>query len=273
MFGNLIANAVTQAGRGPEAGSLVMILSVIVIVPMLYYLRETKRAAEHDERDGRHRGHRGRSTAERRSWFTNPWRKPRFLQAHHGALPPLVAAAGGDRGRSSRSTRGRSRSAWQGFSLRWWTADPTDSLLHDAAMRTAMLQTFKLSIVTSVVAVVRWARCSRSGSTAGTAARRGAPTSRCCCRSWCRRSSSASRCSSCSRSLLKNTIPLGTKAQLARADRVPDLLSGHHRARAIALDRARVRGSGDGPRRHADARRSAGRCCRCSSRRSSRASR
>ena len=45
MFGNLIDNAVTQAGRGPEAGSLVIILMIIVIVPMLYYLHETKRAA------------------------------------------------------------------------------------------------------------------------------------------------------------------------------------------------------------------------------------
>jgi ABC-type spermidine/putrescine transport system permease subunit I len=46
MFGNLIDNAVTQSGKGPEAGSLVIILMVIVIIPMLYYLRETKRAAE-----------------------------------------------------------------------------------------------------------------------------------------------------------------------------------------------------------------------------------
>jgi spermidine/putrescine transport system permease protein len=46
MFGNLIDNAVGGAGQGPEAGSLVLILMVIVIVPMLYYLRETKRAAE-----------------------------------------------------------------------------------------------------------------------------------------------------------------------------------------------------------------------------------
>jgi spermidine/putrescine transport system permease protein len=46
MFGNLIDGAVTEAGRGPEAGSLVLILMVIVIVPMLYYLRETRRAAE-----------------------------------------------------------------------------------------------------------------------------------------------------------------------------------------------------------------------------------
>src|SRR5207247_5078261 len=47
----------------------------------------------------------------------------------------------------------RSRVAWQGFSLRWWTGDPNDSLFHDAAMRSAMAQTFKLSILTVLVAV------------------------------------------------------------------------------------------------------------------------
>lgn len=46
MFGNLIDNAVSQSGQGPEAGSLVLILMVIIIIPMLYYLRETRRAAE-----------------------------------------------------------------------------------------------------------------------------------------------------------------------------------------------------------------------------------
>jgi ABC-type spermidine/putrescine transport system permease subunit I len=46
MYGNLIDSAVSSAGQGPEAGSLVVILMVLVIVPMLYYLRETKRAAE-----------------------------------------------------------------------------------------------------------------------------------------------------------------------------------------------------------------------------------
>ena len=46
MFGNLIDGSVGQSGQGPEAGSLVLILMVIVIVPMLYYLRETRRAAE-----------------------------------------------------------------------------------------------------------------------------------------------------------------------------------------------------------------------------------
>ena len=46
MFGNLIDNAVGSSGQGPEAGSLVLILIVIVMVPMLYYLRATRRAAE-----------------------------------------------------------------------------------------------------------------------------------------------------------------------------------------------------------------------------------
>jgi ABC-type spermidine/putrescine transport system permease subunit I len=46
MFGNLIDNALFLEGKGPEAGSLVLILIVIVMVPMLYYLRATRRAAE-----------------------------------------------------------------------------------------------------------------------------------------------------------------------------------------------------------------------------------
>jgi spermidine/putrescine transport system permease protein len=46
MYGNLIDNAVGSAGQGPEAGSLVLILIVIVMIPMLYYLRSTKRATE-----------------------------------------------------------------------------------------------------------------------------------------------------------------------------------------------------------------------------------
>jgi ABC-type spermidine/putrescine transport system permease subunit I len=46
MFGNLIDSAVGQAGQGPEAGSLVLILIAMVMVPMLYYLRSTRRATE-----------------------------------------------------------------------------------------------------------------------------------------------------------------------------------------------------------------------------------
>ena len=46
MYGNLIDNAVGSAGQGPEAGSLVLILIVMVMLPMLYYLRSTRRATE-----------------------------------------------------------------------------------------------------------------------------------------------------------------------------------------------------------------------------------
>ena len=45
MFGNLIAEQRNQTGGSTRMASLVLILAVIVIVPMLYYLRETKRAA------------------------------------------------------------------------------------------------------------------------------------------------------------------------------------------------------------------------------------
>jgi ABC-type spermidine/putrescine transport system permease subunit I len=46
MYGNLLDAAVGQAGQGPELGSLTLILVVLVMIPMLYYLRATKRAAE-----------------------------------------------------------------------------------------------------------------------------------------------------------------------------------------------------------------------------------
>ena len=46
MFGNLIAQQRQASGGSTRAASLVLILSVIVLIPMLYYLRETKRQAE-----------------------------------------------------------------------------------------------------------------------------------------------------------------------------------------------------------------------------------
>jgi spermidine/putrescine transport system permease protein len=87
-----------------------------------------------------------------RGYFKNPWRRPRFLQATTigyllwSLLPVLIAVF-------FSFNDGRSRVTWQGFSLRWWTGDPTNSLFHDAAMRAAMAQTYKLSILTVLVAV------------------------------------------------------------------------------------------------------------------------
>ena len=90
--------------------------------------------------------------APSRGYFRNPWRKPRVLQGVTigyllwALLPVLIAVIFSFNG-------GRSRISWQGFSLRWWTQDPTDSLLHDAAMRQAMAQTYKLAFITVFVAV------------------------------------------------------------------------------------------------------------------------
>jgi spermidine/putrescine transport system permease protein len=48
---------------------------------------------------------------------------------------------------------GRSTSSWQGFSLRWYTWDPTGSVLHNEQLQQAILQTLKLATLTAVLAV------------------------------------------------------------------------------------------------------------------------
>jgi spermidine/putrescine transport system permease protein len=48
---------------------------------------------------------------------------------------------------------GRSRSTWQGFSLRWYTGDPFLSVWNDDNLRTALTHTLLLGLFTTVVAV------------------------------------------------------------------------------------------------------------------------
>jgi spermidine/putrescine transport system permease protein len=85
-------------------------------------------------------------------WFRNPWRKPRFLQLvtwgylAWSILPVVIAIV-------FSFNSGRSRSTWQGFSLRWWYQDPFDSVWHDIALRSAMFQTLRLSVITMLLAV------------------------------------------------------------------------------------------------------------------------
>jgi spermidine/putrescine transport system permease protein len=85
-------------------------------------------------------------------WLRSPWRRPRFLQAitlgylAWSIVPVIIAVI-------YSFNAGRSRSTWQGFSMRWWTADPFDSLLHSEELFPAMVQTFKLSLLTVVIAV------------------------------------------------------------------------------------------------------------------------
>lgn len=48
---------------------------------------------------------------------------------------------------------GRSRSTWQGFSLRWYTWDPTGSVLNDESIRTALMHTVTLAIIATGITV------------------------------------------------------------------------------------------------------------------------
>ncbi len=85
-------------------------------------------------------------------YFKNPWRKPRVLQGVTigyllwSLLPVVIAVIFSFNG-------GRSRIVWQGFSLRWWTADPTDSILHDQQMLDAIKQTYRLAIIVVLISV------------------------------------------------------------------------------------------------------------------------
>lgn len=46
MYGNLIDNAVLTPGGGPQAASLVLMLTVFLLIPMFYFLRQGSRARD-----------------------------------------------------------------------------------------------------------------------------------------------------------------------------------------------------------------------------------
>jgi ABC-type Fe3+ transport system permease subunit len=49
--------------------------------------------------------------------------------------------------------QGKSQAAWQGFSWRWYFKDPVNSVLHDPHLHAAVIQTVRLSVLTTVIAV------------------------------------------------------------------------------------------------------------------------
>ena len=71
------------------------------------------------------------------SWLRNPWGRPRALVLITGAyiawsiLPVLVAIL-------FAFNSGRSRTTWQGFSLRWFTGDKFGSVLHNPDLQSAL---------------------------------------------------------------------------------------------------------------------------------------
>jgi spermidine/putrescine transport system permease protein len=84
-------------------------------------------------------------------WLRNPWSKPRVLLLVTWlyilwSLVPVIIAV------QFSFNAGRSRSAWQGFSFRWYTGDPDLSVLHNAALRGAMGQSLRLAVLTMLIA-------------------------------------------------------------------------------------------------------------------------
>lgn len=85
-----------------------------------------------------------------RAFVSNPWGNPRMLRLITGAyilwsiLPVLVAI-------QFSFNAGRSRSTWQGFSLRWYLTDAA-SVARDESLRLALVQSVRLAGLTMLVA-------------------------------------------------------------------------------------------------------------------------
>jgi spermidine/putrescine transport system permease protein len=93
---------------------------------------------------------RTRRSAGRR--LSNPWGRPRvlgpvaWLYVAWSLLPVLIAVR-------FAFNDGRSRTAFQGWSLRWFTGDPNLSVLHDPTLRTALVHSLELAAIVMVVSV------------------------------------------------------------------------------------------------------------------------
>lgn len=85
-------------------------------------------------------------------WWRDPWRRPwglllvTILYLAWSMLPVLVAAL-------FSFNAGRSRTVWQGFSMRWYYGDPLRSVWHDASLHTALTHTLWLGVVATAVTV------------------------------------------------------------------------------------------------------------------------
>ncbi len=82
----------------------------------------------------------------------NPWGHPWFLEGFTWlyliwSLVPIGIAV------LFSFNNGKSQSAWQGFSWRWYFSDPVNSVLHNPQLHAAVIQTVRLSVFTTLIAV------------------------------------------------------------------------------------------------------------------------
>ncbi|WP_243060008.1 ABC transporter permease [Nocardioides sp. SR21] len=91
-------------------------------------------------------------SGRRTGWWRDPWRKPRILVAITvgyllwSLLPVLVAVL-------FSFNDGKSRTVWQGFSMRWYWGDPYRSVWYDDSLHAALVQTLRLGIITTLITV------------------------------------------------------------------------------------------------------------------------
>jgi len=93
-----------------------------------------------------------RSGLGRRRPRHNPWRHPWFLEGFTWlyllwSLVPIGLAV------LFSFNNGHSQAVWQGFSWRWYFADPLNSVLHDPNLHAAVIQTIRLSVYTTLICV------------------------------------------------------------------------------------------------------------------------
>ncbi len=85
------------------------------------------------------------------SW-SGPWRRPLALESITWlyllwSIVPVALAV------LFSFNAGRSRTSFQGFSLRWYILDPAGSVWHDETLRAALFQSLKLAVLTTLIAV------------------------------------------------------------------------------------------------------------------------
>jgi spermidine/putrescine transport system permease protein len=86
------------------------------------------------------------------AWWRDPWRAPRVLMGITvcyllwSLVPVLIAVL-------FSFNNGKSRTSFQGFSMRWYWGDKTRSVWYDASLHTALIQTLKLGVITTLITV------------------------------------------------------------------------------------------------------------------------
>jgi spermidine/putrescine transport system permease protein len=88
----------------------------------------------------------------RRRWRRNPWGHPWFLEGFTWlyliwSIVPIVLAV------LFSFNNGKSQAVWQGFSWRWYFSDPVNSVWGNPALHAAVVQTLRLSLYTTLIAV------------------------------------------------------------------------------------------------------------------------